>query len=299
MVWTRKLWQDPAMGDATSDAAAREVELRELGSTADYLACVELQQVTWGRGFDGLVPLSVLKISQKVGGVAAGAFAPAGQMLGFVFGLTGVRPRPEGGTRLVHWSHMLAIAPEARDAGLGTRLKSFQRELLLPLGVEAVEWTFDPLEARNAHMNFNHLGAGVARYVEEMYAGEEGSQLSEGIGTDRFILSWQIGSRRVAEALAGRPPEAAPFREAPLVNPGGDLGDPGSLPEAPRVRIEIPANVQALKAEDLPRAVAYRASTRAAFEHYLDRSYRVEAFFSDGGRRFYGLGASGEGDDGR
>lgn len=294
MVQTRKLWQDPAMADATTDAATLEVELRELGSTDDYLACVELQQVTWGRGFDGLVPVSVLKVSQKVGGVAAGAFDPAGRMLGFVFGLTGIRPRPGGETLLVHWSHMLAIAPEARDAGLGTRLKRFQRQLLLPLGVEAVEWTFDPLESRNAHMNFNHLGAGVAEYVEEMYAGEAGSQLSEGIGTDRFILSWKIRSRRAEEALGGRPPDATPFREAPEVNPGGDLGD---LADAPRVRVEIPAHVQALKADDLPRAMAYRASTRAAFEHYLGRGYRVEAFFSDGGRRFYGLGASGEGDE--
>src|SRR6201999_2681869 len=103
------------------------------------------------------------------------------------FGLTGVR-----GGRLVHWSHMLAVAPGARDLGLGTRLKLFQRDLLRELGVLSVLWTYDPLEARNAHLNLNRLGAEVVEYVEDMYAGEMGSDLAEGIGTDRFIVDWRI-----------------------------------------------------------------------------------------------------------
>src|SRR5205085_3600896 len=136
---------------------------------------------TWGESFAEAVPGSILKICQKVGGVAAGAFEVGGEerLLGFVFGLTGVRHG-----RLAHWSHMLAVLPEARDLGLGTRLKLYQRDLLLPLGVESVLWTFDPLEARNAHLNLNRLGAEVLEYVEDMYAGELGSELSKGIGTD-------------------------------------------------------------------------------------------------------------------
>src|SRR5207253_7116612 len=113
-----------------------------------------------------------------------------------------------------------------RDQGLGTRLKVYQRELLLPMGVDEVRWTFDPLEARNAHVNFNHLGAEVAEYVVNMYEGEEGTELFAGIGTDRFILSWKLGSERVERALVDRRAGAAePFRAAPVANPGAATGE--------------------------------------------------------------------------
>ena len=183
--------------------------------------------------------------------------------------------------RPFHWSHMLAVDPAARDLGLGTRLKLYQRELLLAAGVEEVRWTFDPLEARNAHLNLNHLGAEVAEYVEDMYEGEEGSELFAGIGTDRFILSWKIAGERVARALADRRAGAAePFREAPVVNPGAAIAD---LPDAPRVRIEIPESIQELKAERPEAGAAWRESTRRAFQGYLARGYRVEAFYRDAG----------------
>ncbi|HEX7183760.1 MAG TPA: hypothetical protein VF756_18145 [Thermoanaerobaculia bacterium] len=261
-----------------------EVALRPLESVEDYRACVELQRVTWGRDFSDLVPASILKISQKVGGIAAGAFAADGRMLGFVWGLTGVRDR-----RPFHWSHMLAVAPEGRDLGLGTRLKLFQRDLLLPLGIEEVEWTYDPLEARNAHLNLNRLGAEVKEYVEEMYADEMGSELARGIGTDRFIVCWKIASPRVEEVIAGRlqaDPER--FQDTPAV--GLEAAEEGSpLPDAPRVRVEIPASIQDVKSEDIDRAAVWRGATRRAFQHYFGRGYRVESYIRDGDRRFYGL----------
>jgi chorismate synthase len=260
---------------------------RPLASLADYAACVELQRATWGREFSDVVPLSILKITQKAGGIAAGAFSADGLLLAFVYGLTGFVDR-----RPFHWSHMLAVDAAARDLGLGTRLKLYQRELLLPAGVEEVRWTFDPLEARNAHLNFNHLGAEVAEYVEEMYEGEEGSELFAGIGTDRFILSWKIAGERVERALADhRAGAAEPFREAPLVNPGAAILE---LPDHPRVRIEIPQSVQERKAERPDEAAAWRQSTRRAFESYLARGYRVETFYREPAatlerRCFYGL----------
>ncbi len=257
---------------------------RSFSMLADYQACVELQRETWGRNFSDVVPLSILKITQKAGGIAAGAFSPAGDLLGFVYGLAGWT-----GRRPFHWSHMLAVARQARDLGLGTRLKLFQRELLLPTGVEEVRWTFDPLEARNAHLNFNHLGAEAAEYVENLYEGEEGSELFAGIGTDRFILSWKIASGRVERALEDRRAGSeAPFRDAPVANPCTAAGD---LPDALRVRIEIPESIQDLKAERPDVGVAWRESTRRAFEHYLGLGYRVEAFYRDSGehRCWYGL----------
>ncbi|HEY3491473.1 MAG TPA: GNAT family N-acetyltransferase [Solirubrobacterales bacterium] len=260
-----------------------QVTFRPLSSEQDYHACIELQRKTWGRDFSDAVPMSILKITQKAGGIAAGAFSEDGRILGFVYGLTGVR---DG--KIFHWSHMLAVDPEARDLGLGTRLKRYQRDLLLPMGVERVEWTYDPLEARNAHLNLNHLGAAACEFVRDMYEGEFGSELARGIGTDRFIVAWMIASDRVARRLAEGPPKPEEirrlFEDAPAIGP-----DTGDLPDAPRVRIEIPADVQALKSVDLDRALAYRDSNRRAFEHYLAGGWKIEDFYRDGERCYYGV----------
>jgi predicted GNAT superfamily acetyltransferase len=263
---------------------AREIALRPLTSPADYAACVEVQRATWGQSFSDLVPPSVLKVAQKVGGTLAGAFDPGGRLLGFVFGLAGVK---DG--RPIHWSHMLAVVPAARDLGLGTLLKLYQRELLLSQGIESVLWTYDPLEARNAHLNLNRLGVSVAEYVEEMYPGELGSELARGIGTDRFIVDWRINGERARQALAGEIPEiAAAFAAAPIAG----LAPPEApLPDAPRVRVEVPASIQAVKAERLEEAAAWRAATRRVFQTYLGRGARVVGFYRDPatGRCFYGL----------
>lgn len=262
-----------------------DLTFRSFDRSEDYHACAELQRVIWGRDFSDVVPSSILKISQKVGGIAAGAFAPDGRILGFVWGLTGVR---DG--RPFHWSHMLGVHPDARDLRLGTRLKLLQRELLLPLGVEEVEWTYDPLEARNAHLNLNHLGAEVVKYVEDMYAGEMGSELARGIGTDRFIVRWRIAGGRVAALLAGNAPaDPARFAGTPVL--GLEAAEEGSpLPDVPRVRVEIPADIQAVKTRDLEEAAAWRQSTRRSFQYYLDQQgYRVTDYLREGTRRFYGV----------
>lgn len=267
-----------------------DLTFRSFDRSEDYHACAELQRAIWGRDFSEVVPPSILKISQKVGGVAAGAFAPDGRMLGFVWGLTGVRAG-----RPFHWSHMLGVHPDARDLRLGTRLKLLQREILLPEGIEDVEWTYDPLEARNAHLNLNHLGAQVIQYVEDMYAGEMGSDLAQGIGTDRFIVRWRIASQRVADILTGSStdPRDDPgrFDGTPIV--GLEAAEEESpLPDpqdTPRLRVEIPADVQAVKAERPDEAAAWRRSTRRAFEHYFGQGCRVTAYLRDGDRRFYGV----------
>jgi predicted GNAT superfamily acetyltransferase len=284
-------------GDARAPGAGASADtvLRPLSSQEDYDACMELQRLTWGRRFAEVVPGNVLKISQRVGGVAAGAFGAGGEMLGFIFGLTGARAGSGPGARpqIVHWSHMLAVAPAARDRGLGARLKLYQRELLLPLGVEVVEWTYDPLEARNAHLNLNRLGAEVIEYVPDMYHGEEGSELWEGIGTDRFVVAWRIASPRVAAALAGSAAAAAraaaaSYGSAPLAGVGEGEA---ALPAAPRVRVEISPDIQALKAVEPEPAWEWRRRTRLALPAYMGRGWRVDAFYRDpaSGRCFYGL----------
>ena len=252
----------------------RAVTIRPLRSHSDLLACVELQKQIWGENFTEWVPPSILKVSQRIGGVTAGAFDPEGSLLGFVFGLTGV----EKG-EVVHWSDMLAVRPEARNLGLGQRLKQFQADTLRPLGVSKIYWTYDPLVARNAHLNLNKLGARVAEYVPDMY-GDTDSDLHR-LGTDRFVVVWRIDGRK--DESRPRLDLPADAENTPILN--ALVGDGGlSDVDAPVVRVEIPASIELVQRTSLEEARRWRTVTRAAFVPALERGYRVAEFYRDGER---------------
>ena len=252
-------------------------ELRTLVSDADYEAVVDLQRQTWGASFEDTVPPTILMISQKMGGVLVGAFDEDDRMLGFLYGLSGFRYG-----RRAHWSHMLAVTREARGRGLGRELKVFQRELLLPLGVETVYWTYDPLVARNANLNLNRLGALPVEYVVNMYGEDTGSVLHSGLGTDRFVVAWPILSSRVDWLITGEP-AAAPTRAAPPF-PVNE-----TLPET--AWVEVPPNIGAILHSSPEAAFDWRRRTRAAFQEHLEAGYAVTGFtWRVGGaeeRRYY------------
>jgi len=245
-------------------------------SHEDYAQCVELQQLTWGRTFNDVVPESVIKVSQKIGSVAAGAFTPEGRMLGFVWGISGFRDR-----RPAHWSHMLAVRPEAQGLGLGRELKRYQRELLLELGVEVMFWTFDPLVARNANLNLNSLGAVVDEYVENMYGSDSGSDLHSGLGTDRWIARWEL--RAPAPGPADGTPDLSgiPSVNSDVARPPAPAPLTFDLPLERRVRVEIPADIQEVKARSREEGWQWRLGTRRAFQWYLGKGYRVTRFFRE------------------
>jgi predicted GNAT superfamily acetyltransferase len=254
----------PAVQPAANGGTAYAI--RALATPADYAACVELQRLVWGEAYEA-VPGALIKVSQRVGGIAAGAFTAAGTLYGFVYGLTGVS---EG--RLVHWSHMLAVDPVVRDRGVGGRLKAYQLEAARELGAERVQWTFDPLIGRNAHRNVNGLGVDVQAYVPEMYP-DTGSGLHT-FGTDRLIVS-------VPTAAAVRRVEVAASAVcAPMVN-GNGSGALSALP--PVVRIRIPADAEALALRDLEAVRAWRSSTRSAFQRTFEAGYRVVGFDRESG----------------
>ncbi len=266
--------------------------LRRLKSHADYETCVHLQKETWGENFSENVPPALLMVAQKLGGVAAGAFDANNNLLGFVFGLTGIMSG-----RLVNWSHMLAVKTELRGFGIGGKLKLFQRELLLEQNIKHVYWTYDPLVARNAHLNINKLGVNIQKYVPEMYLDDNGSDLHRGIGMDRFIVEWQIAEPRVQQIISGQLETVnQSVNEAPVINSKiGENGSPvpveAKLPALPSIRIEIPANIETIQNESLPSATKWRTSTKRAFLHYLGANYTVEAFFREpeSNRCFYVL----------
>lgn len=249
--------------------------IRSFDSRADYDACVRLQRETWGEDFVDVVPATILMVSQRVGGVSAGAFDADGRLLGFVFGISGIR---DG--ELAHWSDMLAVRPEARGAGLGKRLKHFQRDRLLERGIRRMLWTYDPLVARNANLNLNGLGARPVEYVVNMY-GDTRSSLHAGLDTDRFVVSWRLDEARPArEYEAGPAKKEAATAEtgtAAVVAPEW-LDRERPLPTDFCVRVAAPADIDGLKATEPACARAWQQAQRRAFTWYLANGYRVSGF---------------------
>jgi len=254
-----------------------DFEIRPFRTIEEFRACVDLQEETWGHGFSERVAPAILKVAQILGGVSAGAWDEEGALVGFVFGMTGVR---DG--EVVHWSDMLAVRRGLRDTGLGTRLKAYQRDALLDRGITKMYWTFDPLQSRNAYLNFSKLGIVVREYARDMY-GQTDSPLHRGIGTDRYIALWLMDTDRVARRVAGeeRGPDSLQAARALAVldaDESGDLPRPGRVllgaGEA-AIRVPIPADVSSVMADSMELAVAWREATREALTHYIDRGYEV------------------------
>lgn len=263
-----------------SQASADGIICRRVASLAEYHQCVAIQEEIWGVGFSELVPAAILMVSQKLSGVCAAAFAPDGRMLGFVFGMTGLRHG-----ELAHWSDMLAVRPQARGANLGQRLKYVQRALCLEVGVRTMYWTFDPIVARNAHLNLVRLGARAAEYVENLYGSDTGSPLHGALETDRWIAAWDL--TQAAPAPVGPPPDA-PFAVWPSAD--GTRPEGAALPASAVVRVAIPSDHEQLTHD---QRVAWRHATRRALQHYLALGYRVTHFqrATDVEPPFYTLGA--------
>jgi predicted GNAT superfamily acetyltransferase len=255
------------------------IEIRSVSSHEELRACVELQIDIWGESFTDLVPASILKVAQRIGGVTAGAFDRAGTLIGFVFGLTGV----EQG-RVVHWSDMLAVRPDGRNLGLGRKLKEYQRDMVRSMGGEVIYWTFDPLIARNAHINFNRLGVRVAEYAENMYGVTE-SALHGGLPTDRLVVAWSTDDGDTAGRLAEaqRALASSDCREAPVATDEWirDVEDASILPYC--IRVPIPRDGETMLLEDPQRALRWRTSARHAIRWGLEHSYTIDAVLAEEG----------------
>ena len=252
--------------------------IRPFRTHDEYRTCIALQEATWGAGFSERVPMALMIVSQRLGGVAAGAFDDDGALAGFVFGLSGI----ENGTP-VHWSDMLAVRTDCQGSGLGIRLKKYQRDRVLATGIRRMYWTFDPLEAQNAYINLARLGIVVREYVENMY-GRTDSPLHRGIGTDRFVALWQLDAPRVEHRLAGKesPPAVEELADVPRVldgrrRPSSAWPEPETrgMSRANEVLAAIPSNIQALKSTSTELAARWREATRPVFQHYLSRGYEV------------------------
>jgi predicted GNAT superfamily acetyltransferase len=214
-----------------------DIEIRQLAELEEFAGVVRLQREIWGFQDVELLPLRLFVVADKIGGQVLGAF-DAGKMVAFCLCIPGLKP---GGKYYFH-SHMLGVLPPYRNTGLGRRLKLAQREYALVQGIDLIEWTFDPLELKNAFFNIERLGAIARRYVHNQY-GRTSSHLHSGLPTDRLIAEWWIRSPRVDAIVNGRPMERPPVE----------------------ARIEIPVGISSLVEEDGERARQIQASIGEQF----------------------------------
>jgi len=174
--------------------------IRKCTLLEEMQACFALQREVWGFSDAELVPVRLFVVASKIGGQVIGAF-DENELVGFAFAIPALR----NGHSYLH-SQMVAVRRQYRNAGVGRRLKLFQREEALARGIELMEWTFDPLEIKNAYLNIEKLGAIARRYSVNQY-GITTSPLQGGLPTDRLIAEWWMNSPRVQTVLAsGRRP---------------------------------------------------------------------------------------------
>jgi predicted GNAT superfamily acetyltransferase len=226
------------------------IEIRPLHHPDQFKGVVGLQKTIWGFADVDLLPVRFFIVVTKIGGQAFGAY-DGDRMVAFCIAIPGLK---RGKQTYLH-SHMLGVLPEYRNYGIGRLLKLKQREEALVQGVQLIEWTFDPLELKNAYFNIESLGCIVRRYVRNQY-GMSSSHLQAGLPTDRCTAEWWIATDWAAAAIARRERQRPPIQ----------------------ARISIPRDIARLKKEDLPAARAIQAEAAAQFLANFEHGLAVVGF---------------------
>jgi predicted GNAT superfamily acetyltransferase len=245
------------------------IAIRACSGLDELEACVQLQIETWGYDVAEVVPRKVFLVAQKIGGQVIGAFDTGlggaskeggpESLVGFAMAWPGVKT-DHGAPRPYLHSHMLAVRKNYRNRGLGARLKLEQRRDALQRGIRLMEWTFDPLEIKNAFLNIHKLGAIASRYEVNFY-GVSSSRLQGGLPTDRLVAEWQLDSPRVVDLVAGRQPALHFFEE----------------------RILVPASINQWKASESGQehALAVQLENRRKFQQAFSQGLVVLGFTRD------------------
>ena len=258
-----------------------DILIKDLQTIDEFRQVVGLERDIWGyTDSSDMVGVPVFIFTVHRGATLIGAFEPGGKMVGFAYAVVGMK---DG--RPMMWSHMAGVLPDYRG-GLGYRLKLEQRHRALAQGYDLIEWTFDPMQAMNAHFNFAKLGGVVEAYEENFY-GESTSALHKGTPTDRVVLSWRIAAPHVVRRLEQPPAlraRATEVHDAPVANPTVMEGEWRKNAKIDltigerRVWIEIPTGFTQMQQQAPDRALAWRMDVRQLFQHYLSQGYRAVDF---------------------
>ncbi|MCU1308769.1 MAG: GCN5-related N-acetyltransferase [Acidobacteriaceae bacterium] len=214
-------------------SAEDRLTVRRCSETSEFAACVDLQKEVWQFSDIDVVPIRMFSVADKIGGQVFGCYE-GNSLIGFALSIPGTR----AGHPYLH-SHMLAVRESYRNKGIGRRLKLAQRDDAISRGFELIEWTFDPLEIKNAYLNIEKLGAIARRYNINQY-GYTSSPLQGGLPTDRLVAEWWLKSKRVSAVV-------------------DDAARPAFTPTS---TIEVPAQIYEWKASENDRARAKEVQQR-------------------------------------
>ena len=237
-------------------------DIRALTTPDEFAAVVRLQREIWGFREIEQLPVRLFTVAGKIGGQVLGAF-DGNELVAFCLCIPGIKQ----GTQPYLHSHMLGVLPAYRNTGLGRRIKWKQREFALAQNIDLIEWTFDPLELKNAAFNMERLGAIVRRLVRNQY-GASSSPLHGNLPTDRLIAEWWLRSQRVEDALHHRSSQVL----------------------LPLAEVSVPINISHIRHTDLPRALEIQAAITAQFDKYFSNNLAVIGFTSGDQECAYLLG---------
>ncbi len=225
------------------------IEVRSLTERGQFEEVVRLQKTIWGFDDIDLLPVRLFVVASHIGGQVLAAYH-SDRMIGFCVAIPGVKP---GGQVYLH-SNMLGVVSEYHDRGVGRALKLFQRTEALARSIQLIEWTFDPLQIKNAYFNIERLGAVIRRYAENQY-GTTTSPLHGGLPTDRCIAEWWLASERVESVLSGRP-----------------------VDRRVEARIEVPADIETTRKTDPGKAREIQQRVREQFQRFFGEGLAVTGF---------------------
>jgi chorismate synthase len=256
-----------------------EILIRDVDSIADLQLALDLEKLTWEAADQDVTPLALAIATRAAGAMWIGAFDQA-QLVGFAFAI----PSLEHGRTAFH-SHMLGVRPSHRGLSVGYRLKLAQRTKALALAIKEITWTFDPLRARNAHLNFCRLGVISNDYRADFYGPQTSSPLHRN-GTDRLWVTWHLADQRVESRLRGKDVRFENVDTLthlePLIFFNGDgrptVTDLAQALARQRVAIEIPGDMDRIESENESLAREWRLATRSAFSESLRAGFVVKEF---------------------
>jgi len=228
------------------------IVVRNCEAIEEFHECVRLQREVWGEADLEVEPATLFVVASQTGGQVLGAF-DGDRIVGYTLAVAAVRH----GVPYLH-SHMTGVLAKYRDRGVGRLLKLFQREEALGRGIRLIEWTFDPLETRNAHFNLNRLGAICRRYLPNLY-GVTTSPLHRGLATDRLLAEWALDSPRVTVAMAQGSVE-------PVLEAG---------------HIVLPSDLERRKTEEPDRLADVQQHLRRDFGEWFGRNYAAVGLKTD------------------
>jgi predicted GNAT superfamily acetyltransferase len=240
------------MMGATTTLEETGISIHLLHDTAELRACEDLQRRIWGYSETDIAPESIFKVAEHSGGQVLGA-THQGKLAGFALSFAARRE----GCEYLH-SHMVGVVPEYQDRGVGRLLKFAQRDHAIAQGIGLIEWTFDPLQLKNAHFNLARLGAICRRYLPNCY-GRTSSPLHAGLPTDRLVAEWWVQSKRVEDRLQGKKRAAG----------------------TQQTRISLPAEIREICSHDPQRAEVIQSQLREQFEDGFARGQVAVGFEFD------------------